>query len=139
MRAAIAAGTVAALALGCGSAASAPAAPALTSLKISFWPEGRAASTPQQWTLRCDPAGGSLPKAAEACTRLKAMRNPLARVRRSLLCTQVYGGPQQAAIVGTYLGQRVLVSLAMTNGCQIARFKKLGFLVPGFSPGGANS
>ena len=67
------------------------------------------------------------------------MQKPFAVVRRNLLCTQVYGGPQQATIVGTYQGQRVLVALAMTNGCQIARFKKLSFLVPGFSPGGANS
>jgi len=51
----------------------------------------------------------------------------------------VYGGPQQATITGTYLGQRVLVFLALNDGCQISRFKRLGFLVPDFSPGGPNS
>ena len=140
MRPALAVSVLVGLALGCGSAASAPrAGPTTTSLTISFWVEGRAASTPQKWTLRCDPAGGSLTRAAEACRRLKGMRQPFARPRAGLACTQVYGGPQQAVITGTYLGQRVLAFLALNNGCQISRFKKLGFLVPGFSPGGPGS
>jgi len=140
MRATLVVSVLAGLALGCGSAASAPRVDtAPTSLKISFWAEGKLASTPQTWTLRCDPAGGSLPRSAEACRRLKAMQRPFARPRASVACTQVYGGPQQATITGTHVGQRVLVLLAMTNGCQISRFKRLGFLVPGFSPGGPNS
>jgi len=67
------------------------------------------------------------------------MQRPFARPRASVACTQVYGGPQQATITGTYLGQRVLVFLALNDGCQISRFKRLGFLVPDFSPGGPNS
>jgi hypothetical protein len=140
MRATLVAGILAALALGCGSAASAPpASPATTSLKISFWAEGKAASTPLTWTLRCDPPAGSLPRAADSCRRLKVMGKPFALPRARAACTQVYGGPQQATIAGIYLGQRVFASLAMNDGCQIARFKKLGFLVPGFTPGSPNS
>jgi hypothetical protein len=126
------------LAVGCGSAASAPggAAGEATSLRISFWPEGNDeklnADEPRQWTLRCDPPAGTHPQQADACRKLKAMKQPFKRPRRNLQCTQQYGGPQEAVITGVHGGQRVLASLSLRDGCQIARFKRLAFLIPGF-------
>ncbi len=124
-------------AVGCGasqgSPGSASGSTAGTELTISFWPEGRGTGTPTKWALRCDPAGGSLPRAAAACTRLYGLAKPFAPMRKDLVCTEQYGGPQQAVISGSFKGSRVWSLVAMRNGCEISRAKRLSFLVPGFS------
>ncbi len=112
-----------------GTAGSTPA----TELTISFWPEGRSAKAPERWTLRCNPAGGTVPRAAAVCRQLDALAKPFARRSKSLVCTDQYGGPQQAVIAGTHRGSRVWVLIGMRNGCDISRAKRLAFLVPGFS------
>lgn len=130
MRIAILVAAIAAV-VGCGASAAQTSA-ASTELRVSFFPEGRSNGDPTLWTLRCAPVGGTLPKPAAACRRLATMRSPFAPLRKDVQCTQIYGGPEQALIVGTYNGKRVWVLLALRNGCEIARAKKLGFLVPGF-------
>jgi len=104
-----------------------------TELTISFWSEGRSAKAPEKWTLRCDPAGGTVPRAAAVCRQLYAMTKPFAPRSKNLVCTDQYGGPQQAVIAGTHRGNRIWVLIGMRNGCDISRAKKLAFLVPGFS------
>ncbi|HWG55236.1 MAG TPA: SSI family serine proteinase inhibitor [Gaiellaceae bacterium] len=108
-------------------------APATTSLTISFWDEGREQGAPKRWTLRCGPVGGTHPKRAEACRKLATLKAPFAPLGDDLVCTQIYGGPQQAIVTGKYRGSRVWTQLTLRDGCQIARFKQLAFLVPGFS------
>ena len=65
------------------------------------------------------------------------MKAPFAPIRKDLVCTEIYGGPQQAVIAGRYEGRRVWALLAARNGCEIARWKRLGFLVGSGSAGGA--
>jgi hypothetical protein len=145
MRATLAVAFAASLAVGCGSAASAPAAPAggVISLKISYWPAGNDETTttdkPRRWTLRCHPAGGSHPNAVDACRKLKVLKQPFKPLRDDLQCTQQYGGPQEGTLSGTYLGRRVSASFSLVDGCQIARFKRVAFLFPGFSAGALDS
>ena len=109
MRATLAVAVAASLAVGCGSAASSSGASQAeeTSLRISFWAAGndeaRTTDKPRQWTLRCDPAGGTHPQDADACRKLKALKQPFRPLRKDLQCTQQYGGPQEAVITGTYL------------------------------------
>jgi hypothetical protein len=121
--------------LGCGSASSAPsedaAADATTSLNIAFWPEGREDGTAKRWTLRCGPVGGTHTRKAAACSRLASIQRPFAAAPKNEVCTQVYGGPDQAVVSGEHRGQRVWVLLSLSDGCKIARFKQLEFLVPG--------
>jgi hypothetical protein len=119
-------------ALGCGAGA---ATTATTELKISYWSQGRAVGVPQKWTLRCAPAGGTLPRPGIACQKLLGMPSPFAPLRKDLVCTEQYGGPQVAVISGTFKGNRVWVQLQNRNGCEISRFKRLAFLVPTFSSG----
>jgi len=139
MRRAAVATAVAAAVVGCGSAASTPsdtaAAQPATSLTISFWESGREQGAPKRWTLRCRPAGGSHTRAAQACSRLFALQRPFAPPPKDLACTQIYGGPEQALVTGVHHGRRVWTQLSLSDGCQIARFKALAFLVPGFSAG----
>lgn len=83
-----------------------------------------------KYVLRCAPAGGTLPNAARACMRLGRTRSPFAPVPRTAACTQIYGGPQRATVVGTYKGQRVGATFRRTDGCQIARWNRVAFLFP---------
>ena len=53
---------------------------------------------------------------------------------RNIACTEIYGGPQRARIVGTVSGRRVWATFTRTNGCEIARWQRISpWLVP---PGG---
>jgi|GEM_PF-1048478 len=38
------------------------------------------------------------------------------------MCTQIYGGPQKAKIVGTVHGRKINAAFNRSNGCQIARW-----------------
>lgn len=121
---------VALLALALALGAPAAAAAAGTELKITFWPEGQGHGASSAWTLRCAPPGGTLPRADAACDRLGASRNPFAPIPKNQVCTEIYGGPQEAIVAGRYQGRRIWIRLRRTNGCEIARFYGLRFLVP---------
>jgi hypothetical protein len=120
-------------AVGCGAGQSASRATPETQLAISFWPEGRGTGAPETWTLRCSPASGTLPRAAAVCRQLYALARPFPPRPRNLVCTDQYGGPQQALITGMHRGSRIWTLVSMRNGCEISRAKRLAFLVPGFS------
>ena len=110
-----------------------------TSLQTSVWSEGRGSGPPDKWTLRCDPAGGTLLRRAAACRQLAALKQPFAPPREDVVCTDQYGGPQEALITGTHRGSRIWVVLTLRNGCEISRAQRLGFLVPGMAPGSSGS
>jgi hypothetical protein len=125
------------VAVGCGAGSSAPAAGSSspTDLKISYWPEGTAEGTVEKWTLRCSPAGGTLPRALAVCRKLGTMQAPFAPIPKDVVCTDQYGGPQVALFTGTFRGKRLWARVENRNGCEIARFKRLSFLVPAFGAG----
>jgi hypothetical protein len=99
-----------------------------TSLEISVTPGGEAPT--KVWTLRC-PEGGTLPDAAEACSKLESLDDPFAPVPKDVACTQVYGGPQEADVRGHFRGRPVEAHFDRGNGCEIARWDKAQFLFPG--------
>ena len=114
--------------------ASAPAARAAVKarLVITVWPEGRGQGKPAQtWTLRCGPAGGTHPAPASACRRLFANLPALRPVSRNAVCTQQYGGPQEALVRGAVRGVRVNSRFNRRNGCEIARWDRLRVVLPG--------
>jgi hypothetical protein len=121
------------VAVGCGASTVTAGSTPETQLTISFWPEGRGTDEPKTYTLRCGPAGGTVPRAATVCSRLDKLPRAFARPSKSLVCTDQYGGPQQALITGRHKGNRVWTVIGMRNGCEISRAKRLAFLVPGFS------
>jgi Subtilisin inhibitor-like len=99
-----------------------------TSLEISVTPSGEAPT--KIWTLRC-PDGGTLPDAAEACSKLESLDDPFAPVPKDVACTEIYGGPQVADVRGTFRGRPVDAHFSRTNGCEIERWDKVQFLFPG--------
>ena len=120
--------------VGCGAGSAAQsAAPAPTNLKITVWPDGRAEGDAKTYTLHCGPAAGTLPKVATACSKLGPMPRPFGPVSRTAVCTEQYGGPQQALVTGRFEGHSVWAMFSATNGCQISRAKRIAFLLPGFS------
>jgi hypothetical protein len=124
--------------VGCGVGAAARKAETTPAdLKITVWPEGRGEGSSKAYTLECAPARGSLPKATSACTQLLKLARPFTPVAQGAMCTDQYGGPQQALVTGEYKGRDVWVIFSATNGCQIARSKRVSFLLPGFGASSA--
>ena len=120
--------TFLALMTGCAYAGSSDteASPA-TDLTITVWPRG-ADGLQRQWTLRCDPPGGTLPNPSRACGSLSAeLLKPLPR---DTICTQIYGGPQAAHVRGSLDGRPIDARFGRTNGCEIHQWNQLGFLFP---------
>jgi hypothetical protein len=107
-----------------------------TSLRVAYWEDGSKPVPDTVWTLRCNPPRGMLPRPAIACRKLTTGGPKLfAPLPPDLACTQIYGGPQKARVVGTVTGKRVWATLTRTDGCQIARWNRLApWLLP---PGGA--
>jgi Subtilisin inhibitor-like len=97
-----------------------------TELVITVWPQGTGES--RKWTLQCDPAGGTLPRAEAACLRLT--REALRPLPRDTICTQIYGGPQRARITGRIEGKAVDARFSRVNGCEIHRWDSVRFLFP---------
>jgi Subtilisin inhibitor-like len=87
---------------------------------------------PESWTLTC--AGvveGSHPDAEAACEHLTALDDPFAPLPADLACTEQYGGPQTARVLGRWNGEPVDVELSRTDGCRISQWDALGPLLPG--------
>lgn len=100
-----------------------------TALQISTWRRGTAGPV-RLWTLRC-PAGGTLPDAARACSRLAALgAKAFKPVPRNVACTEIYGGPQVAEVRGTFNGRRINARFTRVDGCQIDRWNRHRFLFP---------
>jgi Subtilisin inhibitor-like len=106
-----------------------------TSLRITYWDDSGRPSESVTWTLRCNPARGSLARPAVACRRLAAGGAKLfAPLPKNNVCTEIYGGPQKARVVGTVEGRRIWATFSRTNGCEIDRWRRISpWLVP---PGG---
>jgi Subtilisin inhibitor-like len=114
-------------AVAAGAPTSAP-----TSLRITYWEDSAQPTESVTWTLRCDPASGSLARPVRACRKLAAGDVRLfAPTPRNAVCTEIYGGPQRARVVGTVNGQRIWATFTRTNGCEISRWQRLSrWLVP---------
>jgi hypothetical protein len=86
---------------------------------------------PVTWRLTCNPPGGDHPDPEAACVALERDGEwALAPVPKNKLCTQVYGGPEQATITGSWRGRPVSSMLSLINGCETARWAALIGLLP---------
>jgi Subtilisin inhibitor-like len=111
------------------AAAAAPAQSSSTSLRVTVWPQGPDGER-VEWTLRCNPVGGTLPRRVAACRRLASLERPFAAIATDAVCTMIYGGPARARVTGTYRGRRVWAAFSREDGCRIGRWQRHGFLFP---------
>ncbi len=117
-----------AIALGVPFAGVANASPAGTSLRIAVSAGSDAPA--RVTTLRCEPTGGTVARPAVACARLLAAGRALfAPTPTSMACTQIYGGPQVALVTGTLRGVKVWARFRRRDGCEIARWNRVAFLL----------
>jgi hypothetical protein len=95
---------------------------------VTFWPEG-ADGPSQEATLTCDPIGGTHPSPESACEALDAGSAALEPVPPETACTMIFGGPEQATVVGFVGGEEVDAELSGTNGCELDRWDRLAPLL----------
>lgn len=102
----------------------------LIALKIEF--RADTASKPRALTLRCaEKATGTVRNPAAACVRLQRLGRAAFRpTPPDAACTEIFGGPSTARITGTFLGFPLWVKLSRSNGCEIARWQRVAFLLP---------
>jgi hypothetical protein len=103
-----------------------------TALRVTYWENSARPLDRITWTLRCGPASGSLPRPGRACVRLRAGGAKLfAPLPKNVVCTEIYGGPQKALVVGTVQGRPVRATFTRANGCEIMRWLHIApWLVP---------
>ncbi|MEP6893792.1 MAG: hypothetical protein ABI927_08445, partial [Gaiellaceae bacterium] len=66
----------------------------------------------------------------QACSRLLAAgRAIFAPTPRGIACTQIYGGTPEAFVTGTLRGVKVWARFRRRDGCEIARWNRVGFLL----------
>jgi RTX calcium-binding nonapeptide repeat (4 copies)/WD40-like Beta Propeller Repeat len=101
-------------------------------LTIRIWPRGFRApkKPPHAYTLRCQPARGTLPHAATACARLVRIQNPFAPISPLERCDPVFAGTQTAGVSGTYGGRSAHLRLDRYTSCGVRRWDQLAFLFP---------
>jgi hypothetical protein len=105
---------------GCGTDGSVGSSPPRYDLTVTFWPDGPDGQS-RSATLTCDPDGGSHPDPAEACDALLGNEDALEPVAGDVACTEIYGGPQEARLVGGDVNAR----FSRSNGCEIDRWDAL--------------
>jgi hypothetical protein len=88
-------------------------------------------------TLRCQAVGDGA--ASPSCRRLGAITaGSLAPVPGDVACAELFGGPAIATVTGTLRGKDVTASFALSNSCEIARWRRNAALLgrpPGNPPG----
>jgi hypothetical protein len=112
--------------LGCGGDDESTAEPAAeTDLRISLDLDGPGGKAPREAEVVCEPGTDTGP-----CSRVAELEAAdLAPVPPTQPCTEIYGGPATATIVGALHGEPVNASLSRQNGCEIERYERVAPLL----------
>jgi hypothetical protein len=105
-----------------GSTTASTAAAARISLDVDF--SGSPTTRPAHYSLRCEPAGGSVANPAAACAKLLRDSAIFGPLPAHMLCPMVMASAGRATVTGTYLGRHVHESI-VDGGCDLARWAKL--------------
>jgi hypothetical protein len=118
------------LAAACGSTAAPPTDGGLVATNpaskaklqvIESMPGGQA----RHWSLRCNPAGGTMPDAAAAC-RLLATDATILHPRRAthIMCPMIVANARTFTITGTWHGTK-LHEVVTDGGCDLRRWSMM--------------
>jgi hypothetical protein len=86
-------------------------------LSVTVWPQGPSGPA-QHHVLRC-PGDARCAKLGEGWW---------AQVPKDVLCSQIYGGPQQALVTGSFDGRKIWTRFKRTDACQTRRWDRVAFL-----------
>jgi hypothetical protein len=88
-----------------------------------------AGAKPTDWTLTCDPPGGTHPDPAAACAVLLKARDehkdPFGPLPVGVMCPMILANSKSAIVNGTWYGKRVSITLR-DGGCDLARWSEVG-------------
>ncbi|MEO3786263.1 SSI family serine proteinase inhibitor [Actinocorallia sp. B10E7] len=108
------------------TSASAPSA-RVTELTISL--KKSPGSGARTWTLTCDPPGGTHPEPKKACAQLaKQGEKAFEPIPADAVCTEIYGGPEQGTVEGTWRGIRVRAAYQRKDGCGLDHWSRVSEL-----------
>ena len=105
-----------------GSSGPATTATAKISLDVSF--SGSPTTPAAHYTLRCDPAGGTVTDPAAACARLMKGTSLFAPLPAHVACPMIMANAGRATVTGSYLGHPVHETV-VDGGCDLGRWAKL--------------
>jgi Subtilisin inhibitor-like len=103
--------------------------------KAGAEPSAPPTEVPFSGTLRCDgtPSGTGTFAATAAGTCAEVVTHRDALTAKSdpagRICSQIYGGPQHATVTGTVDGEPVSLEVTRSNGCGIADWTRLEWLL----------
>ena len=103
-----------------GTASTASAAK--VSLDVTLVSAGAAGA--RHWTLRCDPTGGSYPRAATACAELAKSAGILSPPPVHAMCPMIMASAQRVIVSGVYYGKKLRETI-VDGGCDLTRWAKL--------------
>jgi hypothetical protein len=90
-------------------------------LLVTVWPQGADGPSTRHRVV-CP--------GASACAQLRRVgRAAFAAVPSDQVCTEIYGGPARALVTGRLAGRPVWARFSRSDGCQIARWSRLVFLL----------
>ncbi len=115
---------------GTSDSATVSAAPASSTALTIEVSTGKSDRPTKVWTLTC-PDQGTLPQPRKACAQLAATKKPFVPTPKDAACTLIYGGPEEATVRGRFRERSVSTQFTRTNGCEIERWERVGFLFPG--------
>jgi len=93
---------------------------------ITITVQQTATSPIYQWTLTCDPDGGTLPDPVRACDRLSQVTLPPPAPPLHIMCPMIVYGPQMVTIDGWWHGRWISLRLDRTDaGCEAASWNGL--------------
>jgi len=119
---AAACGSTAAPSSGSGTSSAGTAAASKVSLTVEFTASPSAPAS--HYTLRCEPAGGTVADPAQACSRLLAGSSLFAPRPAHVMCPMILADAGRAIVKGTYLGKKVHETI-VDGGCDLSRWAKL--------------
>jgi len=93
---------------------------------VLFFDVNHGPGTPvtSSWTLNCDPAAGTRPGAAAACTALLKLKMPFAAPPSGVACPMILLSNEKIVVTGRWFGARVH-RVVVDGGCDMALFSKL--------------
>jgi Subtilisin inhibitor-like len=94
------------------------------SLSVSF--SGSAGIAAKHYTLRCEPAGGTVSDPAAACAEL--MRRGVSLfgpMPTEIACPMIMASARRVTVTGTYLG-RPVHEVVVDGGCDLSRWAEFG-------------